>query len=50
MEYLNKVRTTQPIFAHRRSDLYSIITNEKTPIGLCVFCLFVCFLMCVFQG
>uniref|UniRef100_A0A915BA71 Nitrilase and fragile histidine triad fusion protein NitFhit n=1 Tax=Parascaris univalens TaxID=6257 RepID=A0A915BA71_PARUN len=33
LEYLNKVRTTQPIFAHRRSDLYSIITNEKTPIG-----------------
>ncbi|VDM39733.1 unnamed protein product [Toxocara canis] len=33
LDYLNEVRTTQPVFKHRRSDLYSVIANEKTPIG-----------------
>ncbi|VDK17303.1 unnamed protein product [Anisakis simplex] len=33
LPYLNEVRTMQPVFAHRRNDLYSVIACKDRPIG-----------------
>lgn len=33
-EYIDEVRRNQPVFEHRRSDLYSIITNVEVNFGL----------------
>ncbi|GMT24905.1 hypothetical protein PFISCL1PPCAC_16202, partial [Pristionchus fissidentatus] len=33
IDYLEEIRKTQPVFAHRRSDLYTLHVNEKREIG-----------------
>lgn len=30
LNYLSEVRTNQPVMAHRRNDLYSIVFNTQT--------------------
>jgi hypothetical protein len=33
LDYLDEVRRNQPVFQHRRSDLYSLYFNEKREIN-----------------
>ncbi|VDN56412.1 unnamed protein product [Dracunculus medinensis] len=33
LDYLNEVRAVQPVFSHRRNDLYCLIAHEKQEIG-----------------
>ena len=33
LDYLDEVRRNQPVFPHRRNDLYSLHYNEKSDIN-----------------
>lgn len=33
LSYLSEVRKLQPVFDHRRSDLYSLIAVQRNEIG-----------------
>lgn len=37
LDYLNEVRAVQPVFSHRRNDLYCLIAHEKQEIGSSIF-------------